>query len=81
MEKFKQFLMKNEFEFYENFDISQVSTIKLGATVSIAIFPKTIKGFEKLLCYFYAAKKENKKMEVVGLISIITSLVFAYAAK
>lgn len=48
--------MKNEFEFYENFDISQVSTIKLGATVSIAIFPKTIKGFEKLLCYFYAAK-------------------------
>ena len=37
--------------------------------------------FISMICYFYAAKKENKKMEVVGLVSIITSLVFAYAAK
>ncbi len=33
------------------------------------------------VCYFYAAKRGNRKIEAVGLTSLMASLIFAYIAK
>ncbi len=56
MDKLKQFLRKNEFEFYEDFDISQISSMKIGSKVKMAIFPKTVSQLEKLLLKIYSRK-------------------------
>ena len=66
MHKVKQFLDKNNIEFYENFDISTISSMRIGAMVCLAVFPKTIAQLEKLLCYFYSAKI---RFEVFGNLS------------
>ncbi len=56
MEKILKYLDKNGIEFHENFDVSQISSIRLGASLRLAIFPKTEKQFEKLLCFLSASK-------------------------
>lgn len=56
MEKIKLFLNKNTIEYYENFDVSGISTIKLGAKVKLAIFPKNEKQFVCLIKYFNQKK-------------------------
>lgn len=66
MDKIKQFLEKNNIEFYIDFDISNISSIKLGSMVGLAIFPKTVAQLEKLLCFFYSLKI---KFEIFGNLS------------
>lgn len=56
MDKIKTFLIKNKYEFYENFDISAISTIKLGCVLKLVIFPKNSIELERLILYFYGAK-------------------------
>lgn len=58
MEKLKRFLEKNNFEFHENFDISLLSSIKLGCKLSLVIFPKNVKELIKALTFFYQVKIE-----------------------
>lgn len=52
----KQFLDKNNYEYYENYDISQVSAVKIGSRCKLVIFPKNQKELEKILVYFYSNK-------------------------
>ena len=66
MERLKIFLEKNDIEFELNFDVSQISSIKLGGLLDIAIFPKSEKEFEKLLIFLYKKKFYYK---VVGNVS------------
>ena len=56
MEKIYKFLDKNHFEYYHNFDISGISSIKIGMVASLVIFPKTVAEFEKLLMCIYSRK-------------------------
>lgn len=56
MDKIRQFLDKNNFEFCENFDISNISSIKLGNIAKLVIFPKCEYELEKLLIFFYTTK-------------------------
>ncbi len=56
MNRIKEFLNKNKYEFYENFDLSEVSAIKLGMFAKCVIFPKNVWQLEKLLLWFYAKK-------------------------
>ena len=56
MEKVKQFLDKNMIEYAENFDVSLLSSIKLGGNIKVAIFPKREKDLEKVLCFLHANK-------------------------
>lgn len=56
MDKLKSFLINKHIEFYENFDIASVSSIKLGEGVRLAIFPKNIKQLENVVKYFFARK-------------------------
>ncbi len=60
MDKFKQFLINNKFEFYIDFDISQISSMKIGKKVKLVVFPKTICEFEKLMLKIYRTKEKFK---------------------
>ena len=56
MEIIKLFLDKNNFEYYENFDLSLISTIKLGGRAKIVIYPKNVNELKKILLYFSKKK-------------------------
>ncbi len=53
----KQFLDKGNFEYYENYDISAFSAIKIGARCKLVIFPKNINQLQKLLIWLYGNKE------------------------
>ena len=50
------FFDRNNIEYYTNFDFSQISTIKLGETGSLVVFPKNEMEFVKILKFFYSKK-------------------------
>lgn len=52
MEKIKKFLNSNKIEYYEDFDISKLSSIRLGEHLSLAVFPKDIIQLQKILQFF-----------------------------
>lgn len=56
MEKLKSFLEKNNFEYYEKFNLSCISSIKLGDVASIVIFPSTKSQLQKVIEYFCLKK-------------------------
>ena len=62
MEKLITFLDKNEIEYHENYDISLLSSIRLGCKINIVIFPKTIKSLTKLLTFLF----QNKLVYIVA---------------
>ena len=66
MDKFKVVLRNKKIEYFENFDIADVSTIKISSKVKMAIFPKTEKEFEFVLSALW---KRKLKFKVVGNIS------------
>ena len=57
MEKLKSFLEKNNIEFITNFDVSQISAIRLGGTLDLAIFPKNIDELSLVLSKLNKSKK------------------------
>lgn len=63
MDKLKSFLDKNNFEYCENFDVASISSIKLGETAKIVIFPSSKSQLQKVIEYFC-----NKKIyfKVIG---------------
>lgn len=56
MEKIKFFLEKNSIEFHENFDLSTISSIKIGQNARLVIFPKNSKELEKIILFFDSKK-------------------------
>lgn len=56
MEKLNDFLLKNNIEFYENFNLSLVSAIKLGTNAKIVIYPKNTKELKQTLKFLYGKK-------------------------
>ena len=56
MDKIKYFLSKNKIEFCENFDVSTLSSIKIGERVKIAIFPKNVVQLKLVIAMLYAKK-------------------------
>lgn len=63
MEKIKSFLDKSNIEFIENFDVSQLSSIKIGGCLKLAIFPKTKRELIKVLSKLKSSRQYYK---VVG---------------
>lgn len=51
MEKIKIFLQKNSIEFHEDFDLSNISTIKIGCSAKLLIFPKTERELERVALF------------------------------
>ena len=68
MEKVIEQLKKNNIEIVKNFDISNLSSIRIGGKLRFAIFPKTTKELIKVLSVLYASKVYFK---VVGNLSNI----------
>lgn len=60
MNKFEQFLAVNKIEFYVNFSLSQISSIKLGAKVKLAVFPKTESELEMIILKLFRLKIKFK---------------------
>lgn len=56
MEKIINFLDKNKLDYVQNFDISLVSTIKLGGRAKIVLFPKNTKELILILRFFFINK-------------------------
>ena len=56
MKRIKDFLNKQKIEYYDNFDCSIVSSMKLGGVACLAIFPNNQKEFEKLLLFLNVIK-------------------------
>ena len=60
MNKIKQILKRNKIDFYENYDLSNLSSIKLGSVIDLVIFPKTTCEMEKLLLILFNSKVRFK---------------------
>ena len=56
MENLISFLNKNKIEYFEDFDTSSLSSIKMGATVRLAIFPKLLDELIIILKFFHNRK-------------------------
>jgi len=56
MDKIKSFLSNNKIEFYENFNLANVSAIKLGGQAKLVIYPKCIAEFKKIIKFLYSKK-------------------------
>ena len=68
MEKVIEQLKKNNIEIVRNFDVSNLSSIRIGGKLRFAVFPKTTKELIKVLSILYASKVYFK---VVGNLSNI----------
>ena len=68
MEKVIEQLKKNNIEIVRNFDVSNLSSIRIGGKLRFAIFPKTTKELIKVLSILYTSKVYFK---VVGNLSNI----------
>ncbi len=66
MKRIVKYLEKNKLEFIENFDVSLSSSIRLGGIIRLAIFPKTERQLERLVCFLHGTKTYFK---VVGNLS------------
>lgn len=71
MNRFKEILKKKNIEFYDKFDIAEISTIKVSAKASLVVFPKTIKELEGILCSLWRMRLPYM---VVGNISNVLFL-------
>lgn len=74
MKKIIKFLEKNGIEFQENFDISQISSIKLGQQIGLAIFPKTIKQLEKIVTMLFSSKIYFRVLGNVSNVLVVKNL-------
>lgn len=63
MEKIKHVLVQSGIEFIENFDVTSISTIKIGQIIKVAIFPKNVKELEFVVKLLF---KKKCKYRVVG---------------
>lgn len=64
--KIKDILKKKHIEFFDNFDVAEISTIKISARLELAVFPKNEKELEVVLCVLWRMKLPFR---VVGNIS------------
>ena len=60
MEKLLQFLKKLKIEYYENFDIGLLSSIKIGSKARLVVFPKNVAELEKLVRFLWTLKCDFK---------------------
>lgn len=51
-----EFLNRANIEYHENFDVSVLSSIKIGGKCKLVIFPHSVCELEKLLMFFYSNK-------------------------
>ena len=49
MEKLGLFLQKNKIEYFEDFDLALISTIKIGGRARLVVFPKTVAELTKVV--------------------------------
>ena len=56
MKKIIEFLKKYNIEFYENFNLSKISSMKIGEESCLLIYPQTTDEFKKILKLFWSLK-------------------------
>lgn len=63
MDLLKNTLVQSKIDFIENFDVVEISTLKINQIIELAIFPKNTREFAKILKILY---KQKQKYKVVG---------------
>lgn len=63
MDKLKQMLVQSKIDFVENFDVAEISTIRIGQIIRMAIFPKNVRELSFIVKFLFRQKYEYK---VVG---------------
>lgn len=63
MDKLKQALVQSKIDFIENFDVVEISTIRIGQIIALAIFPKNVKELEFVIKLLF---KQKCKYKLVG---------------
>ena len=63
MDNIISFLQKNNVEFFEDIDLSQISSIKIGNNAKIAVFPNSKKQLLEVIKWFY---NKNIYFKLVG---------------
>lgn len=63
MDLIKNTLVQSKIDFIENFDVVEISTLKINQIISLAIFPKNTRELVKVLKILY---KQKQKYKVVG---------------
>lgn len=63
MDLLKNTLVQSKIDFIENFDVVEISTLKINQIIELAIFPKNTREFVKILKILY---KQKQKYKVVG---------------
>lgn len=63
MDEIKFALKQSKIDYIENFDVVEISTIRIGQIIELAVFPKNIKELTRVLKILYRAKINFK---VVG---------------
>ncbi len=63
MDKFIKILEQNKICYFENFDLSQISAIKIGGRAGLVVFPANSNELEKVIL---SLDKLNKKYKVIG---------------
>lgn len=76
MDKIKNELVKNKVDFIEDFDVCEISSIRISQIIKFAIFPKTIKEFEFVLKLFYKSKKQYKVVGGASNILFVSMITF-----
>ncbi len=76
MEKLLNFLEKNKIEFIENFDLSSISSIKLGTLARLVIFPNNTKDFVKVLTFFNQTKTVFKVLGNLSNVLFVENINF-----
>lgn len=74
MEILFDYLKSGGFEFYENFNSSQISSIRLGMNLSLAIFPHSLNELKKLLKFLYRHKIYYRVFGNLSNVLIISNL-------
>ena len=83
MDKFIEFLNNSKIEYFLDFDISQISSIKIGKRVKFAVFPKTIAELEKILTKIYKLKLNYRVLGNLSNVLVVSdeNLIFVITSK
>ena len=83
MDKFKRFLINNKIECHADFDLSQLSSIRLGRKVKLTVFPKTKSELEKTILKLYKLKLKFKVLGNLSNVLIVddNDVVFVITSK
>ncbi len=80
MDNIKSFFSKNNFEYYENFDMAKLSSIKIGGKARLVVFPKNTSELKKVVLKLFKTKTQFKIVGNASNLLFVSDLEFVVVA-